>query len=528
MEERGGESRRLMVCRFAVIAAGETVWPAHARSVEQLLALGATCELAIIADGSPRAPGGAPLPASSAIARIAAPRAGPLPLGRDIADRIRALDLDFVLDCSARSIVGEALEAPRHGVWSWFYGAGAKDEPCLREIYSSRKLIEVTLEWLGSRRGVLRRAVVNTDLTSYRNTVESAVAAGVDLPAWCAKRLADCGRLEPEPPAGPRQRLGAVRRGIARLRLAASWAASQVYLTLMTEMWNVGIVRAPVSSFLDPGYIPDIQWLPAAGPGRFYADPFVIAHDRRFEVLVEEFDYARNQGYIASVSTCGREFERARVLIDEGVHMSYPFPLRYGDDLYCIPESRRNRSVALYRFYAGESVWRRVQTLIDDFAALDSTIIEHDGRWWLFCTCQDDLPECKLYLWHAADLFGPWQPHGMNPVKCDVRSSRPGGMPFWWNGSLYRPAQDSSASYGGALTINRVLELSADRFEEEPVVHIDPPRLYPHGIHTLSGADGITVLDGKRMTFIPDLALRRLRFKLGRLAGRNAVTGAQR
>jgi hypothetical protein len=512
-----------MPFRFGVIAGGETISPAHARSVEQLLALGASCELTIIAGGSPRAPAGAPLPACSAIVRIAAPREGPLPLGRDIADRICALDLDFVLDCSAGSIAGEALDAPRHGVWSWFYGAGAKDEPCLREIHSGRKLIDVTLERLGSRPGVLRRGVVNTDLTSYRNTVESAMAAGVDFPAWCAKRLAGCGRLEPDPPAGPRQRLGAIRRGIARLRIAGAWAASQVYLTLMTEMWNVGVVQAPVSSFLDPKFKPDITWLPAPPPRRFYADPFVVARGGRFEVLLEEFDYARNQGYIASISTCGREFEPARVLIDEGVHMSYPFLLRCGDHLYCIPESRRNRSVALYRFDAGESAWRRVQTLIDDFAALDSTVIEHDGRWWLFCTCQDDLPECKLYLWHAADLFGPWRPHRMNPVKCDVRSSRPGGAPFWWNGSLYRPAQNSSASYGGALTINRVLELSADHFEEEPVVHIDPPRLYPHGIHTLSGADGITVVDGKRMTFIPDLALRRLRFKLGRLAGRNLL-----
>ncbi len=510
-----------MAFRFGVIAGGETISPAHARSIEQLLGLGATCELTIIAEGCPRAPGGAPLPASGEIARIAAPRTGPLPLGRNIADRIHALDLDFVLDCSAGSIAGEALEAPRHGVWSWFYGAGSTHEPCLREIYSGRKLIEVTLERLGSRPGVLRRGVVNTDFTSYRNSVESAMAAGIDFPAWCAKRLADCGRLELQPPARPRRRLDAIRRGIARLRIAGAWAASQVYLTLMTEMWNVGVVNTPASSFLDPDYIPDIKWLPAPGRGRFYADPFVIAHDGRFEVLLEEFDYAHNRGYIASVLTCGGKFETARVLIDEGVHMSYPFPVRYGNDLYCIPESRRDRSVALYRFDAGESAWRRLQTLIDDFAALDSTVIEHDGRWWLFCTCQDDLPECKLYLWHAADLFGPWQPHRMNPVKCDVRSSRPGGTPFWWNGSLYRPAQDSSASYGGALTINRVLELSVDVFEEEPVAFINPPDPYPHGIHTLSGADGITVLDGKRMTFIPELALRRLRFKLGRLAGRN-------
>jgi hypothetical protein len=513
-----------MPLRFGVIAVGELL-PAHARSVEQLLSLGAICELVIVAEDPRRsdAARGMKLPeACSFAARMTVCAATSTPLGRQETDRIRALDLDFVLDCAPGSSGMADLDAARHGIWSWFYGAGAKDEPCLFEIYSGRKQMPVTLERLGPRREILRSGVVNTDHTSYRNTLETAMTAGVDFPAWCAKRLADSGRLEPEGPGTERRMLGATRRAIAWIRIAAAWVRSQVRLTLVTEMWNVGVVHAPIASFLQPAYEPRITWVPPPRGNRFYADPFIVARDGRFELLMEEFDYARNQGYITSVSTCGRNFEAARVLIDEGVHMSYPFPLRYGNDLYCIPESRRSRCVALYRFDAADNAWRRVQTLIDDFAALDSTVIQHQGRWWLFCTCQDDLPECKLYLWHAADLFGPWRPHRMNPVKCDVRSSRPGGTPFWLDGALYRPTQDSSVSYGCALTINRVLQLTADHFEEKPVAHIDRvPGRYSDGVHTLSGADGITVLDAKRMIFVPDLALRRLRFKLGRLAGRN-------
>jgi len=47
------------------------------------------------------------------------------------------------------------------------------------------------------------------------------------------------------------------------------------------------------------------------------------------------------------------------------------------------------------------------------------------------------------------------------------------------------------------------------------VVHVeafgDSP--YPHGVHTLSGAGSVTVLDGKRMAFLPRLSARRLRHK---------------
>ncbi len=47
-------------------------------------------------------------------------------------------------------------------------------------------------------------------------------------------------------------------------------------------------------------------------------------------------------------------------------------------------------------------------------------------------------------------LEGPWEPHRRNPVKCDVRGSRPAGTPFVHGGELYRPAQDGSKRYGKA------------------------------------------------------------------------------
>jgi hypothetical protein len=39
----------------------------------------------------------------------------------------------------------------------------------------------------------------------------------------------------------------------------------------------------------------------------------------------------------------------------------------------------------------------------------------------------DDHDETSLYVFHASDLFGPWQPHVLNLAKCDLRSARPAG-----------------------------------------------------------------------------------------------------
>jgi hypothetical protein len=133
--------------------------------------------------------------------------------------------------------------------------------------------------------------------------------------------------------------------------------------------------------------------------------------------------------------------------------------------------------------------------------------LRFNGKWWLFCTSGKGPrsgDQSHLYIWHAPDLFGPWTPHGVNPVKIDVRSARPAGPFFEHDGQLYRPAQDCSRTYGGALRINRVEKLTELEFEETVVGRIRPPTgAYSRGIHTLSSAGEWCIVDAKRYVFNP-------------------------
>jgi hypothetical protein len=126
--------------------------------------------------------------------------------------------------------------------------------------------------------------------------------------------------------------------------------------------------------------------------------------------------------------------------------------------------------------------------------------------------------DCKLFLWHAPDPTGPWEPHPGNPVKVDVRSSRPAGTPFEFEGHLYRPAQDCSETYGGGITINRVTQLTPVSFSEEPVATIEARRGsdYAAGVHTLSGSGDLTMIDGKQVVLAPGLVPGRLLRKVRR------------
>src|SRR5207253_8316044 len=83
-----------------------------------------------------------------------------------------------------------------------------------------------------------------------------------------------------------------------------------------------------------------------------------------------------------------------------------------------------------------------------------------------------------------------------NPIKRDAASARPGGRPFAIRDRFYRPAQDCSATYGGALHVMELLALTPTEFHERVALRLEPQRdwPYPDGLHHL-------VVDGTRVYF---------------------------
>ena len=81
-------------------------------------------------------------------------------------------------------------------------------------------------------------------------------------------------------------------------------------------------------------------------------------------------------------------------------------------------------------------------------------------------------------------------------VYKDKNGARSAGNVINVNGQLYRPAQDCTTNYGGALTIQKMV-LDAGRVVLDNLVTINPKsRKYSLGIHTLNCKDGVCVVDG--------------------------------
>jgi hypothetical protein len=267
--------------------------------------------------------------------------------------------------------------------------------------------------------------------------------------------------------------------------------------------WHIGIVDAPIERFLEPGPPPPIAWL-RLRPGHFAADPFGVERDGRLHVFYEDFDQRGGIGTIHHVAIeADGSLSEPRLVIDAGVHASYPFLLEDDGNVYLLPEIGASGELVLYEATDFPDGWRPAATLLPGVPALDASIVRFEDRWWLFATRLDRGANHDLFIWHADALRGPWHEHAGNPVESDIRSARPGGTPFIVDGVLYRPSQDDSGVYGGRLVVNRVLTLSPTEFREEPARIVSPDPAYPDGLHTLSAAGGRTLVDGNHRHLVP-------------------------
>lgn len=428
-------------------------------------------------------------------------------------DAVRDLAIDLLLDVSAGNS-GAALAAyPRRGVWSLHFGeppGGQTSPPCFWELVRGEPTVSARLvAHLSAETSCTQyEGHLKAFQMSYTRTCDYLLLRAAEWPAQHAARAWNA--LDGSPNAAPMTPAGSWSAPgdwhVARL-LWRSLRASVMtaFDTLFrAEQWHIGVIDAPITALLDSGTRPPVRWLPPLPVGWYVADPFGVPGSDT--ILAEAFHYGSAKGYITALDVTAPRLPipLPSVFTDE-VHLSYPYLVEEQGQLYCLPERSAANNVILYRVTSYPEQWVEEATLLEGFPAVDATVVQHEGVWWLFATMSERGHESTLYLWHAPALHGPWTPHAGNPVKTDVRSSRPAGMPFVVNGELYRQAQDCSRVYGGAVKLLRITELNTVRFTEEVVATLGPWRdtAYPVGLHTLTKWGDRTLVDAKRLRFAP-------------------------
>ena len=164
------------------------------------------------------------------------------------------------------------------------------------------------------------------------------------------------------------------------------------------------------------------------------------------------------------------------------------------------PETHQSRDIRIYKCVEFPLRWELHKVLMNDIAAVDTSIFEHDGKFWML-TNIDSSPwgdySSELHIFHS-DTFDSsnWIAHPGNPVVFDSQKARNGGL-ILDNGDIYRVFQiQGFDTYGAAMGVAKITQLNCDGYQEEVVCEI-LPNFFPHirGTHTLSYDDGTMVID---------------------------------
>ena len=435
----------------------------------------------------------------------------------DDTDRILDHHLDVALRFGFRILRGRSLEIARHGVWSLHHGDNFVNRggpagfwEVLNGEPTTGSILQVISEDLDAGRVIYRSQAS----THWWSVTKNRAGYFWKSSTFVIRKLRDLYDEGPRALTDPAENAGAPRAYSRRLyltpknrelaprlaRLVARYAGEKLRGLLGFEQWALAYRLAAGAV---AGDVPDLapfrfrQIVPPSD--RFWADPFPLRIDGRYYVLFEELEFSAPKGRICclELGEKGVIGEPVRVL-ERPYHLSYPYTFEWQGQRYMIPESAANRTVELYRAVKAPFEWELDRVLLEGVALVDATVVEIDGRWWMFAgaVTRGGARGDELNLYHADTPLGPWTPHKRNPVVSDVRHARPAGRPFKVGDFWYRPAQDCSLRYGYAIALRRIVRLDPSELVEETVTTLTPdwdPKVL--ATHTVNAVDGLTMID---------------------------------
>jgi hypothetical protein len=435
----------------------------------------------------------------------------------DAVAKIRARDLDVLINLSSRTLTGEILGAARLGIWSYRYADSdfyAGEPPHFWEMYEHSPVSGVDLQMETANEA-------RTLCKSYFTTFPSiSVSRNRFAPYWGStelviRKLNELHRRGAE--ALTRNSTSSasdhkpIVRGTPTNLEMAQWlgpallgkALRYPFRRKVVQHWNIALRVSAQPLFEDPanGSLHGFRWIDSP-PGHFWADPFGFEHDGRNWLFFEDYSYSQKRAWIscAEISPDGSLSSPVVCLDNSERHYSYPYIFRDGDEIYMIPEAYDSESVDLYRCDRFPDKWSQVTTIFKG-KFVDTSVFYDQGLWWLLTTSADPNPRTScLFLFYAESLTAKWRFHPSNPISTDVRNNRGAGRIFRNGARWIRPSQSCCPVYGYSFTLNEVTELSTEQYSERSLRSVTPEFWKGlRAVHTYNWVRNIELIDGASM-----------------------------
>lgn len=260
--------------------------------------------------------------------------------------------------------------------------------------------------------------------------------------------------------------------------------------------WNIGFCSLTPEQLISRRKLGQITWMEHPYRDRFFADPFILrVTDDTITVLAEEYVFDNPPGTIVElvVDRSSMKLVERHPLLTLPTHLSYPAIFRDKDTIWVYPENGASGELNLYRYDPENHKLHDAHKILD-VAVADATILKKEGSKYLLIATKYPETQQKAFAYVSDNILSGFSDAQEAPVQISKKCSRPGGNFFTANGRLFRPAQDCSEVYGGALSI---MEFDPETLAETFCFKISPKSYrYSLGLHTINFEDNICVVDG--------------------------------
>lgn len=424
-------------------------------------------------------------------------------------ERVKAHQPDVILRFGFNILRGEILNVAPHGIWSFHHA----DPETIRggpagfwEYMLGHNITGAILQRLTHKLDdgiVLRSGYWSLVKHSFRENLDALLN---NTSGWMANALTEVvvSGLRPDTTSKSGQRPDfPLRPDTTVYSYPGNFRMMQFWCILLRnkiafhwnnlfrpETWQIGIVDQPIEDVVQNGIRKNIRWLRAKRNHSYLADPFHTEHNGKSIIISEYFCGDKQKSHIVNAET-------EEVLYQRNYHISFPLPVAINGKQFILPELSASGTHHLF------SLNESNEPQLVDAPLVDPVFFEHNNRWWIFAHRADDQNNAALFVYHSDQPDKGFQPHALNPVKTDIRNSRSAGAVLHINGKLIRPAQDSAITYGNAIVLNEITELTPTSFAEKTIQRIEanPDWEYNRGVHTLSRYGNQTLIDAKSFRF---------------------------
>jgi hypothetical protein len=211
------------------------------------------------------------------------------------------------------------------------------------------------------------------------------------------------------------------------------------------------------------------------GTPDYVADPFLLLEPDYWQLFFEIFNPDRDPTAVIGRATStdnGRSWTYEGIVLDPGVHVSFPYVFKWDGSTYMLPNLDPDDGfgpVTLYKWEPSTQRFTEVATLVEPrtVPATDRVVFRWDGRWWLLVSMAGAPRELLVY--HADSLTqSGWTPHEDNPVVTD-EPRIPGGRPVVTEDRLLMYFQDGPSFYGEAVYPYEITALSPSEYADRPL-----------------------------------------------------------